>query len=156
MLQVVQRLGGLWRHPEFLKLWGAHTVSALGSQVTVLALPLTAVLVLGAGPAETGLLLAARMAPVLLLGPALGVWVDRLPRRPILVAADLGSALAVGSIPAAALLGVLRLEHLYLAAFVAGALAHCTVVGGAAFVPTLVGRDRVVDANSRLAASTAV
>ncbi|MBI3971461.1 MAG: MFS transporter [Chloroflexi bacterium] len=90
------RPGGLRHHADFLKLWTGATVSALGSQITFLALPLTAVLVLGAEPAEMGLLEAAQAAPFLLIGLFAGVWVDRLHRRPILMYADLGRAALVG------------------------------------------------------------
>ncbi len=93
---------GLWFHAEFRKLWVGSSISALGSYVTVLALPLTAVLVFGAGPAQTGLLLAARTGAMLASSFFAGVLVDRLPRRPILIAADLASAVSLGSIPMAA------------------------------------------------------
>ena len=102
------RLGGLWVHREFLKVWAGQTVSLIGSAVTGLALPLTAVLVLGATPAQMGLLGAFQGAPVLLLGLVAGVWVDRLPRRPVLIATDLGLAVLIGSIPLAATLDLLR------------------------------------------------
>ncbi len=148
--------GGIRRNSAFLKLWVGQGISELGSQVTVLALPLTAVLLLGAGPAETGLLVAAQTAPAIVVGLLLGAWIDRLPRRPILIAADLASALAIGSVPAAALLGALRLEQLYAVAFVAGALAVATRLASGAFVAMVVEREDLVAANSRLAASSAV
>src|SRR5437764_15146856 len=84
---------GAWRHSDFLKLWGGQTISLVGSQVTVLALPLVAVLTLDAGPLQMGILGAAQFAPFLLLGLLAGVWVDRLRRRPILVWTDVGRAL---------------------------------------------------------------
>src|SRR5947209_15387361 len=92
---------GLWHNPEFLKLWVGSSVSGIGSQVTVLAVPLTAVLLFGAGPAETGLLTAAGTAPMVLFSLIAGAWVDRLPRRPIRIITDLLSAVIVGSIPLA-------------------------------------------------------
>src|SRR6202045_1514747 len=106
--------GGLWRHPEFVKLWAGETVSRFGSEVSLLAIPLTAALVLNASPSQMGLLGAFEFAPFLLLSLFAGVWVDRLKRRPILIAADLGRTVLLGSIPAAALFGVLRIEQLYL------------------------------------------
>ena len=93
------RILGVGRESEFLKLWAGQTVSLLGSEITLLALPLTAILVLKTTPMELGVLSAAQSAPFLLLSLPAGVWVDRLPRRPILVASDLGRALVLGSVP---------------------------------------------------------
>src|SRR2546425_92732 len=76
---------GLWRNPEFLKLWAGQTISTVGSGVTSSALPLTAVLMLGASASDMGWLLAAESAPVLLVGMFAGVWVDRFRRRPLLI-----------------------------------------------------------------------
>ena len=146
----------LWRDADFLKLWGGFTVARIGSQVSVLALPLTAVLILGAGATETGLLVAAQMAPSIVVGLFIGVWVDRLPRRPILIASDIGSAIVIGSIPLAAALGVLGMPQLYAVAFLGGLFAVSTDLARSAYVPTLVGRPQLVGANSRLQASNAV
>jgi MFS family permease len=118
------RVPSAWSHPEFRKVWSAFTISRVGSEITVLALPLTAVLLLGAGATETGLLVAARTAPVILPGPFVGVWVDRRTRRPIMVAANIGSAIAIGSIPVAAALGALTMAQLYIVSFLAGHLQH--------------------------------
>jgi MFS family permease len=152
----MQRQGGLWHDAEFSKLWGGHAVSELGSQVTVLALPLLAVLVLGAGAAEMGGLVAARLAARLAANLVVGGWIDRLPRRRILIASDLASALVIGSVPAAALAGWLRLEQLYAVTALAGVLESCRTLATASFLPTLVGRGRLVEANSRVRAATSV
>jgi MFS family permease len=104
------RFAGLWRHADFVKLWAGQTISLFGSQITFLALPLTAVLVLDATPAQMGFLTAAEAIPSLLVGLFIGVWVDRYRRRPILIAADLGRAALLLVIPVAAILGVLRIE----------------------------------------------
>jgi len=144
------------RSPDFAKLWSGYTIAVIGSQITVLALPLTAILVLGASATETGLLVAARMSPALVLGLLIGAWVDRLPRRPIMVVSDIGSALVIGSVPAAAALGILGLPQLYVVAFLAGVFAISTEAARTALVPTLVGRSRLVAANSRLQGSSAV
>src|SRR5437879_13501798 len=90
--------GGLWAHPEFLRLWTAESVSLFGSEITVIALPLTAVLVLGASPAHMGLLAAAGRAPYLLIGLLAGVWVDRMRCRSVLVTADIAPAALLGYI----------------------------------------------------------
>ena len=140
----------LRRHPEFRKLWAGQTISLVGSQVTLLALPLTAVLVLHASASQLGLLYAAQTAPFLVLGLAAGVWVDRLRRQPILIAADLARAALLGSIPIAAVLGVLSLAQLYLLGLLVGL---CTVffdVAYQSFLPVLVGREHLVEGNSRL------
>ncbi|MCA1644920.1 MAG: MFS transporter [Chloroflexi bacterium] len=145
--------GGLWRHSEFMKLWGGQTISQVGSQVTLLALPLTAVLVLHATPGQMGLLYAAETAPFLVVALAAGVWVDRLRRRPILIGGDLSRALLLAWLPIGALLGVLRIEQLYVVAVLVGL---CTVffdVAYQSFVPVLVGREHLVEGNSKLEVS---
>src|SRR5437016_14049826 len=106
-----------------MKLWTGFTIARVGSQITVLALPLTAVLLLGAGATETGLLVAAQMAPSLVVGLFIGAWVDRLPRRPILIVSDIASALVIGSVPLAAGLGMLTLAQLYVVSFLGGLFA---------------------------------
>ena len=85
----MRRPGGLWRHPDFLSLWGAETISQFGSQVTFLALPLVAILVLDESAFEVALLTTVQFLPFLLFTLPAGVWVDRLRRRPILIAGDL-------------------------------------------------------------------
>src|SRR5512147_1830836 len=92
----------LWRQRNFLLLWSGQTISQLGSQVTTWALPLTAVLLLHASPAETGLLTAASIAPYIVAGLLAGAWVDRVRRRPLMIGADVGRALLLLSIPLAA------------------------------------------------------
>ena len=89
----------LWRHPNFLRLWTAETISQLGTQVTLLGLPLIAILLLKANALEVGLLGTAEFLPFILFGLPAGAWVDRLRRRPILIIGDLGRALSLGSIP---------------------------------------------------------
>jgi MFS family permease len=151
--QMRPRLAGLWRHPDFLKLWTGQTISVFGSGITGNALPLAALLTLGASSLQMGLLSAAGSAPVLLVGLVAGVWVDRLRRRPLLIAADLGRALLLGSIPVAALLGQLRLEHLFVVAPLAGVLTVIFDVAYQSFVPSLVRREQIVEANSKLSVS---
>jgi MFS family permease len=145
-----RRGGGLWRSPDFVKLWVSQTVSLMGSQVSLLALPLAAV-ALGAGAREMGWLAAAQTLPMLLFGLPAGTWIDRLPRRPVLVATDLGQGLVLAIIPLAALLGVLHLELLYPLAFVVSTLAVLAEVAHPAYLPSLVGRPRLMEANSKMA-----
>ena len=91
----------LWRHADFMKLWTGQTISLLGTAITQLALPLTAIVILKATPFEVGLLGTFEFLPFLLVGLPAGVWVDRLSRRRILIVADIGRAITLGSIPVA-------------------------------------------------------
>jgi len=145
-------LSGLWEHAEFRKLWAAQTVSFVGSQVTLLALPLAAVLTLHASSAQMGLLRAVSLAPTL-LGLVAGVWVDRVHRRPILILADLGRAVLLGTIPLAAFAGSLSIGHLYLVAVLTGILTTFFDVAQASLLPMLVARERLVEGNSKLEVS---
>src|SRR3990172_12258969 len=148
-----RRAGCLCRHPDFLKLWAGESVSLLGSQVTELALPLTAVLTLQATPARLGLLGAARYLPFLFVTPLAGLWADRRPRRQTMILADIGLAILVGSIPLAAVLGVLRMEILYLARFLIGALRAFFELAYQSYLPVLVERASLVEGNSKMQAS---
>jgi MFS family permease len=152
---VSDRLGVL-REPAFRRFWIGQSVSFLGSQVTALALPLTAVILLEAGPHEMGILTAAGFVPFLIVGLLAGVWVDRMRRRTILVASDLVSAVAVAAIPVAAATGRLGMPLLYVVAFVLGFVAVISTVAYQAFMPTLVGRDRLVEASARMEAANSV
>src|SRR5215211_1377127 len=114
--------GGAWRRIGFQRLWGASTVWALGAEVTELALPTLAILGFAASPAEAGLLIAAPWLTFLVVGLPAGALVDRLPRRHVIVFADLGRFAALVSVPAAFALGRLSLPWLYAAAFASGLL----------------------------------
>jgi MFS family permease len=150
------RFTGLWRNPDFLKLWAGETVSLFGSLIGGPALAFTAILVLDASPLHMGLLTAAGTAPGLLGGLVAGVWVDRLRRRPVLIGADLGRALLLGTIPLAAVFDLLCIEHLYVVAFLTGLLTLTFDVAYLAYLPSLLRRDQLVEGNSKLAASAAV
>src|SRR5215472_1485558 len=132
------QFGGLWRRPDFLKLWTGYTVSVFGSKITLLALPLTAVLALHATPLQMGLLAAAGTAPYLVLSLFAGVWVDRRRRRPLMIAADLGRAALLLSVPLAAALDTLRIEQLYAVALATGSLTVLYSVSSTSFIPLLV------------------
>jgi MFS family permease len=140
----------LWRNREFLKFWGGQTISVLGSAVTGLALPLTAVNTLNASSAQMGLLNAAGMLPFLLVALFAGAWIDRHRRRPVMLLANLGRAAILGLIPICALLGLLRMELLYAITFVVGVLAVFFDVAYMAFLPALVKRENLVEGNSKL------
>lgn len=115
-----------------------------------------AVLALQASPLQVALLSASGLAPGLLFGLIAGAWVDRLPRRPVLIVADLGRMFLVGSVPAAFLLGALRMEQLYLVNFLCGGLTTFFEVAHQAYVPSLVDRQELVEANSKLAGGASV
>ena len=150
------RLSGLLRHPDFLKLWAGQSVSLVGSQVTRLALPFTAILSLHATAAQMGILGAVQLAPFLLLGLFVGVWVDRLRRRPILIAADIGRALLLLVIPLMALTQTLRIEYLYIVGFLLGTLELLFDVAYMSFLPSLIQREQLVHGNSMLQMSDSV
>jgi predicted MFS family arabinose efflux permease len=140
----------LWRHPDFVRLWCGSAVSLLGTQVSGVALPLTAVLVLGAGPWEMGVLNAARWLPYLLLGLVAGVCADRVRRRPLMVGTDLARAVLIGSLPLAAAAGVLRFEQVVAVAFGMGVLSLVFEAAYQAYLPALVPRAALVEGNSKL------
>jgi MFS family permease len=148
------RPAGLGRHPGFMKLWIGQAISSFGSWLG--AFPLLAILVLDVTPAQMGVLETLRAAPVLLVGLLAGVWIDRMRRRHILMLADIGRALLLGSIPMAALLGLLRMEQLYVVGFLNGILTVFFDTAFQSYIPTLVQRERLLEANSRLSASSSV
>jgi MFS family permease len=143
-------------HRDFNLLWVGQTISMVGSQITFLALPLTAAIVLGAKPFQMGLLSAFGSAPALLFGLLAGVWVDQHKRRPVLIAADLGRAIILAMVPLAALMGTLKLEVLYIVSFLAGSLGLLFNIAYRSYLPGLVGREQLIQANSRLELSNSV
>lgn len=141
---------GLWRHPDFLKLWSAETISQFGTQVSNLAIPLVAILVLDATPFEVASLGTVLFLPFIIFTLPAGVWVDRMQRRPILVAGDLGRAGLLATIPIAYFADALTLGQLYVVGFLVGI---CTVffdVAYQSYLPSLVERDQLVEGNSKL------
>jgi MFS family permease len=141
---------------EFQKLWLGQAVSAVGSSVTILALPLTAALTLAATPEQMGMLVAAGWLPYLLFALFAGAWSDRLPRKPILIATDLARAAVLATIPLAAFAGTLRIEHVLAAAFIAGSMTVLFRSAYGPFLPVLVGREALVEANAKLALTDSV
>jgi MFS family permease len=144
----------LLRESTFRHLWAASTISNFGTMFG--ALSLTAIIYLDASPAELGWLTAAASVPVLLFATAAGVWIDRLPRVPIMIAADVGRFVALATVPAAALGGALMIEQLYAVAFVVGALNVTFELAFRSVLPALVPRDDIIDANSALGISDSV
>ena len=135
---------------EFRRLWIGDGLSKVGSQVAILAVPILAATALDASTWEVALLATCGYLPLLLIGLPVGAWADRLRRRPVLIAADLGRAAALLTVPIAAWLGVLTVEQLYAVEFVVGIGTVFFDVFQSAFVPGLVGRPNLVEANGRL------
>jgi len=146
----------LWRHREFRKLWIGQTISQMGSRITRQAIPMTAVLVLGASPLQMGILSGAIAAAVLLFGLFAGAWVDRLKRKPILIGTDLGRAGLLAIVPAAAAMHVLSMPLLYIVAAANGILSVLFDSAYQAYVPSLVERENILQANSKLAISDSI
>ncbi|WP_203898039.1 MFS transporter [Virgisporangium aliadipatigenens] len=142
--------GGLFRHADFRRLFLAHGVSQLGAQVTYLALPLVAITYLHASTFEIGVLTTLESLAFLVIGLPAGAWCDRMRRRRVLITTDLVRAGALLSIPVAAALGVLSVWQLYTVVLIHGA---CTVffdVSGLAFLPSLIGRERLIEGNGKM------
>lgn len=149
-VNTVRHRASLWRHGDFLRLWSAQSISQVGTQVTTLALPLTAIVLLRASPAQVGMLRTAQYLPFLVIGLPAGVWVDRLRRRPILIGADVGRAAVFGLIPAAYALHALQLTELYAVALAAGCLTVFFDVSYQSYLPSLVEREQLYDGNAKL------
>lgn len=147
--------GALWRNGDFLRLWSAQTVSRFGSQISGLALPFVAILVLRSSTFEVAALGVVEFVPFIVFSLPAGVWVDRLRRRPILIAADWGRAAALASIPGAYAAGVLTLGQLYVVAFVTGVLTVFFDVAYQSYLPSIVERDELSEGNSKLEVSSA-
>ncbi|PSL56370.1 putative MFS family arabinose efflux permease [Saccharothrix carnea] len=146
----------LWSHRDFRLLWAGDTVSQFGSTIGRTVLPLLAVGALAATPFEMGVLSAAGTAAFLLIGLPAGVWVDRLRRRPVMLVADFTRAALLLSVPLAWWLGVLTLAQLVVVALLVGAATVMFDVAYQSYLPSLVGREQLVDGNSKLEASRAV
>ena len=144
---------GLRRNRAFMLLWSAATVSVFGSFVTRIALPFVAIETLGAGPLEIAALRAVDLVAALLVGFVAGAWVDRLRRRPVMIWADLGRAVLLGSIPVAAVGGWLTLAQVLLVSSLAAVLTTFFDVADKAYLPTIVSRAELVRANGALAAT---
>jgi hypothetical protein len=142
--------GGLWRNRDFLRLWTSMTITAFGAQITNLALPLTAAVLLQATPMQMGVLVALETLPFALVSLHAGVLLDRVRKLPIAILTDLGRGLALLAIPLAAFTHHLSIEVLYVVGFLCGAQ---NVVGGAAYqvlLAQMAGRKRLVEANAKI------
>ncbi len=149
-------LGALWSHADFMKLWTGQTISLFGSQVTLLALPLTAVVLLNATPMQMAILSAAEFAPFLLVTMLAGVWIDRKRRRPILIFADIGRALLLACVPVLSAIHQLHISYLYIIAFLVGILTVFFQLAYEAYLPRLVDPSHLAEGNSKLSVSSSL
>ncbi|HEY9391327.1 MAG TPA: MFS transporter [Mycobacteriales bacterium] len=148
-----RRWGDLWSNPDFMKFWVGETVSLFGSQVTALALPLTAILVLDVSPNQLGLLRFLEYIPFLLFTLVFGVWVDRRRRRPIMLVANAARCLLVGLVPILAITDTLSMTMLYLVTFAVGVFTVLFDLCWLSLVPTIVPKDQLIEGNSKVATS---
>src|SRR5713226_7251150 len=148
--------GALWRDREFIKLWIGQSVSASGSAITSLALPTAAILALHAGPLQVGLLAAFQRVPFVFLTLFAGVWLDRVRRRPVMVAADIGRAVILAAVPLAAFASALSMAELYIAALLLGTCTVFFEVGVLSFLPGLIGREQLPEGYTKLDTSFSI
>jgi hypothetical protein len=137
-------------------LWGGQSVSELGSAVTLVVLPLTAVVSLHASTFQVGLLWAASTLPFLLIALPAGLIVDRIARRRLMIGCDIGRMLIIGSVPVAVALGALTLGQLFAVALLTGVLTVFFDVAYQSYVPGLIGRAQLTNGNGKLAATQSV
>ncbi len=142
--------GSLFAHRDFRLLLLGQTTSQFGAQVSGVAIPLLAVLTLDASPFELGLVTASSTLAFAVIGLPAGVWLDRWRRRPILVASDLIRAVLLATIPVAALYGVLTITHLVVVSLLTGFARVFFDVGYQSYIPSVVGKDRVLAGNSSM------
>jgi MFS family permease len=147
---------GLWRNAGFVRLWIGQTISVGGSMIGKTAMSFTAILLLHATPSQLGILFAAGLLPGFLTGLIAGAWVDRLPRRPILIWTDIGRAVLLAAIPLASFFGLLRIEQLYVVSFLVSILTIFFDVAYQSYLPSLIDRTELIEGNSKLAASASV
>ncbi|WP_169314300.1 MFS transporter [Streptomyces piniterrae] len=146
----------MWRNHNFLLLWTGQSLSRIGTQITQLALPLTAAILLHGSPLQVSAMTAIEFLPAMLFGPIAGVWVDRLDRRQILIWTDIGRFVSLGSIPACYLLGILNFPILYTATFFTGLLSIIYDSAYQVLLPDLVDGRQLLDANSKLQMSQSI
>jgi MFS family permease len=148
--------GGLWAHRDFLRLWAAQAVSAFGFRITRTALPIIAVTTLQQPEVVVSVLMAAQIAPGLLVGLVAGGWIDRSRKRRILIGADLVRAAAVASIPLAWALGSLSIAHVIAAGAVVGAASALFQITDNTYLPALIGRRQLAEGNAKLESTEAI
>jgi len=150
-----RRFGRLWTNGDFLKFWAGETVSLFGAQVSMLGLPLTAILVLHAGPEQVGVLRALQLLPYLFLALLIGIVVDRRKRRSLMIIANGSRAVLIGLVPILAAVHQLRIMLLDAIALFVGVGAVLYDVCWQSYVPTIISDRRLMlEANSKLGTSS--
>jgi MFS family permease len=144
----------IMRNHDFVKVWAGESVSLIGTQITIFALPLVAILTLHATVFQVGLLNMSRNIPIVVCSLLAGVWLDRRRRRPILIACSLGNAVLIGLVPLSSAAGFLSMGLLYAVTLLVGVLSVMFDVGVLTYMPHLVGRKHLAASNSRIQAST--
>ncbi len=155
-LRTLGPLGPLARHRDFVHLWAAQSVSAFGSRITRTALPVIAILLVTADPVQLAILGALEVIPGVVVGLLAGGFIDRHAKRPVLVWSDIARAVLVFSIPLAAWVGHLGIEQLYVVAALVGGFSALFRLADNAYLPVLIGREHLVDGNSKLQATDSV
>jgi MFS family permease len=148
--------GALWQHHDFLKLWTGQSISELGSQVSQLAIPWVAAVVLHVSPIVFSIVGMLGFLPFIIFALPAGVWVDRLRRRPILIFGDAGRALLLATIPVAYAFGALTVWQLLAVQFAVGILTVFFDVAYQSYLPSLVSREQLVEGNAKLQLSVSV
>jgi MFS family permease len=145
-----------WTHADFMKFWTGETVSLFGTQVTYLALPLTAIIVLRVSPVQLGVIRFLENVPFLLFALLVGAWVDRRRKRPVMIGSNVARCLLVGLVPILAAAGALGMPVLYVVAFGVGVATVFFDVCWLSYVPSLVRPEQLlVEANSKVSTSYA-
>jgi len=142
--------GSLWRDRNFLTLWSGQALSQFGAQITELAIPVLAVLMLNASEWEVGLLNAAQVAAFLVVGLPAGAWIDRMRKRRVMIWADAVRAVALATLPVLALLGVLEIWHMIVVALIMGVATVFFDVSYQSILPSLVRTNQIAEANGKL------
>lgn len=146
----------LWRDRNFLTMWGGQSLAQFGAQIVEIAIPVLAVLMLGASEAEVGYLNAAALAAFLLIGLPAGAWIDRMRKRHVMIAADIVRALALATIPLLWWLDALQMWHLYIVALVIGVANVFFDVSYQSLIPSLVASKQIAEANGKLESTAQV
>ncbi|MEX2462550.1 MAG: MFS transporter [Paenibacillaceae bacterium] len=155
-MSIEKQNSSLWKHSNFLKLWFGQTISMLGSQVTYIALPLTAVLILNATPVQMGAFQAVSTAPFFILGLFAGAWIDRVDRLPLLVYTNIASVIILSFVPILAWFNLLSIWLLYIVAFLSAASTMTFQLAYQSFLPSIIKKENLPEGNSKLEGSRTV
>jgi len=145
----VQR-SSIWKDRRFVRFWTSQTISNLGMQNTMMALPLLAVMTLNASAFEMGVLRTVEYAPFLLFGLFAGVWADYWPKRIVLIVIDFLRAAVLLTIPVLSFLGYMKMVHIWVIAFTAGVLSTFYAIISQSIMPSVLSKERFVEGNSKL------